>query len=191
MGCILDWHLEAVHLACALVEYGCKSLVTDKVYLLKLQTLLEVKVNSWYVYLDWSQAPTLSETEFTANWIQGLALRQETFIEVTCIDVFCRGAAPMDGQLEKSLKCSGNDWPWRWKNKAFEWKVYCSWYWKLYMVSKQCLHLYGILTMLEPVFGDMTIFGIHVQFLNTHQQKGEEKDILRKWQSPTECRSEN
>lgn len=149
------------------------------------------RITDIWKWIDHKPLLCLSETEFTANWIQGLALRQEPFIEVTCIDVFCRGAAPMDGQLEKSLKCSGSDWPWSWKNKTFEWKVYCSWYWKLYMVSKQCLHLYGILTMLEPVFGDMTIFGIHVQFLNTHQQKGEKKDILRKWQSPAECRSEN
>lgn len=40
--------------------------------------------------------PVLSEAKFSANWkhILGLALRQEPFTDVTCIDAFYRGAAP-------------------------------------------------------------------------------------------------
>lgn len=46
--------------------------------------------------------------------------------------------------------------------------------------KNQCFHLYGNLTMFEPVFGNMTIFGIHVEFLNTYKQEGEKKDVLHK-----------
>lgn len=38
----------------------------------------------------------------------------------------------------------------------------------IYMATSQCLNQY--------LFGNMTVFGIHVEFLNTYQQEGKKKD---------------
>lgn len=42
----------------------------------------------------------------------------------------------------------------------------------IWFQNNQCLHLYGSLTVLEPIFGNMTTLGIHVEFLNTYQKEG-------------------
>lgn len=66
----------------------------------------------------------LSETKFTANWKH--VLEQKPFIDTVMYKcVLLRGAAPVNGQgsvelqLEESVKCSGNNRPWRWRNKAY------------------------------------------------------------------------
>lgn len=47
------------------------------------------------------------------------------------------------------------------------------------MVLKQSVppSVYDSLRMIEPLFGNMTIFEIHVEFLNTYQQEGKKKKI--------------
>lgn len=56
------------------------------------------------------------------DWLVGKNL---LLIDITYIDAFCRGAAPVNGwgnfevQLEKSQKCNGSNRPWSWRNKAF------------------------------------------------------------------------
>lgn len=72
--------------------------------------------------------PVLSETQFAVNWkhILELDLKQKPFIDTVMYRcILLRGVAPVNGQgnfelqLEESLKYSGNNRPWRWRNKAY------------------------------------------------------------------------